>query len=294
MLQRTTFILNPRSGVLGGKRSIIRQIDRIWGDADRSYRILVTTRPGEGTRLASAEAERGCDLIVAVGGDGTLNEIVRGVLGSDVCVGLIPAGSGNGFARHWQMPLDPVIACNGLLHPRIVHCDIGKADKYLFLVTFGCGLDAIISDRYARSTVRGMASYFYHGFRAFLDYSSPEIRVHANDHIEYNGRPLLLTFANTRGYGGGTIIAPQARADDGLLDLCIIDPLSLKTSLVHLREIFSGSVERIPGYHHTQVREALLIRKEDGPIHVDGEPLKGEKEMHLSILPASIPIALPT
>jgi len=292
--ERTTFILNPRSGTLGGKRSIIRQIDRVWGDASRNYTILVTTRAGEGTRLARIEAERGSELIVAVGGDGTLNEVVKGVLGREACVGLIPAGSGNGFARHWGISLNPTIACKGLLHPRIVRCDVGKADDYLFLVTFGCGLDAVISHRYATSTFRGLFSYFYHGLRAFSSYQSPVVTVHANGHMEYTGQPLLLTLANTKGYGGGTVIAPQAKADDGLLDLCIIDPLSLRTSLYHLRNLFNGRIERIPGYHHTQIREAKIQRQERGPIHVDGESLMGNREIMMSVLPGAVPFALPT
>ncbi|MFH1862340.1 MAG: diacylglycerol kinase family protein, partial [bacterium] len=238
--QSAAFILNPRSGIVGGKRGVIHQIDRTWGAAGKRYKILATSRPGEGERLARQEVEKGCELIVAVGGDGTLNEVVRGVLGSDACVGLIPSGSGNGFARHWDISLNMDTASRLLFTPLVVRCDIGVMDDKIFLVTFGCGLDAFISDRYASSTVRGMSSYFFHGVNAFFNYQSQEMVVRVNGVVQYSGRPLLLSLANTRGYGGGTIIAPQARTDDGWLDLCILEPLPLADSLIHFANLFNG------------------------------------------------------
>lgn len=290
--KRTTFILNPRSGTLGGKRSAIRMIDRIWGPADRDYKILVTTRRGEGTRLAQEEADRGSDLLVAVGGDGTLNEIVKGVLDRDICVGIIPAGSGNGFARHWKIPLNIVQACEKLLHPKIVRCDVGIADDHLFLVTFGCGMDADLSDRYARSTVRGVGSYFYHGVKAYFDYELVKFTVRVNGQVEYSGQPLLLTLSNTRGYGGGAVIAPRAQADDGLLDLCVLPRLPVKEALFNLPNLFNGAVQRIPGYQHKQMREAVIERSIKGPIHVDGDPFPSGHEIRVKILPQVIPLAL--
>jgi YegS/Rv2252/BmrU family lipid kinase len=290
---RTVFIFNPRSGSVGNKRGLIRLIDRIWGEAGRRYSILVTTRAGEGERLARDEVSRGADLIVAVGGDGTLNEVVRGVLGTQACVGLMPAGSGNGFARHFGIPLNLAAACWGLMNPRIVRCDAGMAGDRLFIVTFGCGIDASISDRYQHSTMRGMLSYFYHGAQAFRDYRRIETQVRTNGEIVYSGQPLLLTLANVRGYGGGTIIAPQARTDDGLLDLVAVDGLSLKNSLLHLRELFNGSIHQIPGYHHAQIREAVIERAEKGAIHVDGDPYPGDREIRIRVLPQILPLALP-
>jgi len=288
-----TFILNPRSGLLGPKGMVVRQIDRIWGAANRRYTVLVTTRAGEGERLAREEAHRGAELIVAVGGDGTLNEVVRGVLGTKVCVGLLPTGSGNGYARHWKIPLKVDKSCRALLNPRIVACDLGYADDHPFMVTFGCGVDAEISARYRHSTVRGMASYFYHGWRALREYRSPEVRVHLNGDMIYSGKPLLLTMANTRGYGGGTIIAPQARADDGWLDLCIFDNLTLKESLLNLPSLFNGNVEKIAGYRHFQLQQARLERDNGGYIHVDGDSYPGKSEIRISIQPGIVPFALP-
>lgn len=290
---RTTFILNPRSGVLGPKGGVIRLIDRLWGTAQRRYSILVTTRPGEGERLAREEANRGAELLVAVGGDGTLNEVVRGALGTKACVGLIPTGSGNGYARHWSIPLNLEQACRALLSPRIVRCDLGLADDRPFMVTFGCGIDAEISARYARSTVRGMASYFYHGFQAVRYYRSPQVSVRASGDMIYQGRPLLLTLANARGYGGGTIIAPEAKADDGLLDLCILDTLTLKESLLHLPNLFNGGIEKIPGYHHKQVSQAVISREDHGYIHVDGDSYPGNQEIQIRIVPGAVMFALP-
>lgn len=289
----TTFILNPRSGTMGGKRSAIRLIDRIWGGASRRYKILVTTRAGEGIRLAEEEANLGSDLIVAVGGDGTLNEVVHGVLGKDTCVGLIPSGSGNGFARHWKIPLNYEKACRGLLHPRVAYCDAGMADDHLFLVTFGCGLDADISDRYSHSKFRGVGSYVYHSIRAYFNYQSRWVVVRSEESTVFSGKPLLLTLAITRGYGGGMVIAPQAKADDGLLDLCILAPLSLKTSIKHIPDLFNGKISRIPGYQHHRLPGAVLERAENGPIHVDGEPLKGNREIRISILKQAVKLALP-
>ncbi len=291
---RTTFILNPRSGKVGGKRNVLRGIDRIWGRAGRDYEILITTRRGEGTRLTKNAIAQGSDLVVAVGGDGTLNEVVLGALDSNVSVGLIPAGSGNGFARHWGISLNPETACKGLLNPRLVHCDIGRANGHHFTVTFGCGLDAALSRSYARSRFRGMTSYFLHGVLAFFTYHPPLIVVETEGEVIYEGKPLLLTFANAKGYGGGTVIAPQARMDDGLLDLCVVEPLPLKASLTHLRRLFGGGVEGIPTYRRWTVREAIVKRPQEGPIHVDGDPFDAVGEITVSVMPRAISFALPT
>jgi len=268
-------------------------IDRVWGAARRNYTILATTRAGEGIRLAREEADRGTDLIVAVGGDGTLNEVVRGVMDTPASVGLIPAGSGNGFARHFGMSLNPETACRGLLAPRVVSCDVGLADDRIFLVTFGCGLDADISQRYAHSLVRGMPSYFYHGLKALAGYRGRRTRVRINGDTLVFDAPLLLTLANTRGYGGGTIIAPQARTDDGLLDLCVLDSIDLPTAAKHLRNLFNGDIRKVPGYHHYAVHEAVIERPEAGAIHVDGDPHLGGRELHIRVLPGAVSFALP-
>jgi diacylglycerol kinase family enzyme len=290
---RTTFILNPRSGILGPKGLVIRQLDRIWGAANRKYSVLVTTRPGEGERLAREEAARGSELIVAVGGDGTLNEVVRGTLGTKACVGLIPNGSGNGYARHWNIPLKAEKACRALLNPRLVACDLGYAEDRPFMVTFGCGIDADISARYSRSTVRGMAPYIYHVFYALREYQSSEVRVHQNGTMLYSGKPLLLTLANARGYGGGTVLAPQARADDGWLDLCIVDDLPFKQCLRKLPNLFNGNLSSLSGYHHFQVQEVRLERGQAGLIHVDGDSYHGGSDIRIRIAPGVVPFALP-
>ncbi len=291
--QKTVFIFNPKSGYIGNKKGVIRWIDRIWGSAERDYCIQVTTRPGEAVHLARKEAERGADLIVAIGGDGTLNEVVRGILGTDACAGLIPAGSGNGFARHWDIPLDPERACRGLLSPRVVHCDIGTANQHIFLVTFGCGIDAAIGARYVQSTMRGIPSYFYHGVHAFLEYRAPQIQVHQNGLPIYEGRPLLLTIANARGYGGGTIIAPQAKADDGLLDLCVIESLTIFSSLKFLPNLFNGEVSKIPGYRHQQINRAIVILSENSPVHLDGDYCPNLREIEIGVQPRALRFALP-
>jgi YegS/Rv2252/BmrU family lipid kinase len=292
--ERTTFILNPRSGNLVGKRNIIRIIDEVWGNAGRDYSILITTRRGEGIQLARKQADNGCNLIVAIGGDGTLNEVVKGVLGTETCVGLIPSGSGNGFARYWKVPLNPETAVKGLLNPRVKPSDIGKANHYLFLVTFGCGYDAYLSRSYAQSTFRGMPAYFYHAVRIHKDYKPAEIKVQVGDQIQYSGHPFLLTVSNTKGYGGGTIIAPEAKADYGLLELCSIENWPVKITLHNLFQMFAGDVTNIPTYQHSQFSEAVIERSEPGPIHIDGDPFDAEEEIEISVIHNAIRFALPT
>ena len=293
IFQQAAFILNPRAGKMGDKRGVIVTIERVWGSTTCKYTLSVTRKQGEGMQLAREAVEAGCDLVVAVGGDGTLNEVVRGVLGSDIRVGLIPSGSGNGFARHWKVSFDPEISCRGLLSPQIVAGDVGKANDHIFLVTFGCGLDAVLSDRYARSRVRGMPSYFYHGIRSFFSYRSEETSVTIDGQEIYHGKPLLLTVANTTGYGGGTVIAPSAKADDGYLDLCVIDPLTFKATILNLRNIFNGKIEKVPGYQHTSIHEAVIKRERGGPIHADGDPFYAGEEIQISILPGAVNFALP-
>ncbi len=259
---------------------------------DHTYQLVYTEYPGHATLLAAEAAQSGVDVVVAVGGDGTMNETASGLVGTQTALGLLPRGSGNGFARSMGVPLQKQQALQTILKCRTTSVDVGIINDGYFFGVAGVGLDAEIAHAFQNFGKRGPLPYYYVGLRAFKQYGFDSIKIVTDDHTEILN-PLLITVANTQQYGNGAIIAPQADFTDGLLDVCIVERFSLSTVVPNLRQLFTGKITKSP-YYRSFKTKAITILQEDGKerFHVDGEPRTGGQKLQISVRPKALRVCL--
>jgi YegS/Rv2252/BmrU family lipid kinase len=256
--------------------------------------IFVTERPGHARQLAEAGYRRGASLFVAWGGDGTVNEVGSALAGSTASVAIVPSGSGNGLARELGIPLDPRSALRVALTGDSRLIDAGELDGHLFFNVAGLGLDARVAHRFAESGLhrRGFIRYIELALGEIASFS-PLDCVLVSDAGDLRVRPLLIALANSRQYGNGALIAPDARLDDGQLDVVVVDHRPAWRALVQARRLFSGTVARLPGVSIT--RATAVTISADAPLvyHIDGEPHLGGTSLSARVHPLALRVVSP-
>jgi YegS/Rv2252/BmrU family lipid kinase len=262
------FIVNPRSGV--ERRKEIRQaIEDTLDQQVYTYSIQETSHAGHGEELARDAAQAGAYSVVAVGGDGSVNDILRGLYGSDTLLSIIPKGSGNGMARTLGIPLDVRKAIQVINHGVSTRIDIAFADDKLFVSNAGVGFDALISKKFSRSKRRGLAMYSWLVTKYLWLYREWEWDLEI-DGKSYHRKAFLINVANGTQFGYDFKIAPDANWTDGLLDVIIIRKFpKILGGLMALR-LMKGSilqsrfVERIRGREITIANPSLKLMQTDG------------------------------
>jgi YegS/Rv2252/BmrU family lipid kinase len=287
---RIRFIVNPRAG--RGKRDIGNLIRESMGRSGPAFEVLWTRRRGQAEELAREAVGEGADLVVAAGGDGTVHEVACGLAGSEAALGILPCGSGNGLARALRIPLDLRRACRALTEARTRRIDAGEVAGRLFFATAGVGLDAQVADRFDRGRRRGMLAYVWMSAGCFLSHAPESIRLTLDDRAPFEACPTILTLANTEQYGGGARIAPGAVPDDGLLDICLMEDVSLARGLWHVRRLFDGTLARMPGVRMFRASRIRIERPGPGPLQLDGEPLLGEAVLDARVIPGALKVAV--
>ena len=281
------FIVNPRSG------RATRALDTVRAYAARhDATVVLTERPRHATELAQRALADGRELIVAVGGDGTLNEIASVVTGTPATLGLVPCGSGNGLGRHLgihgSIPRALEILRTG--QPRLI--DTGLADGHPFFTAAGLGFEADLSERFNRLVHRGFFRYLTTSARTFREYQPQSyVITHAGTRIPFPSFTLVV--ANSDQYGNNARIAPGARVDDGLLDLTAVPPITWLNALPLVAHLFAGSLAREPSVLRLHAARFVVERVGPGPIHTDGEVHLAPAHVEFTVRPASLRILAP-
>jgi diacylglycerol kinase (ATP) len=285
------FILNPISGAKNRVEDIIDVIAAEMAPSGHQYDFACTTHAGEARALSENAVQQGYDIIVAAGGDGTINEVASSLVGCrQACLGIIPLGSGNGIARSLGVPLKLKKAVRQLLKPDQVFIDIGKVNDRFFVGICGLGFDANIGKKFQDFGIRGPLPYFFIGFKEFLLYRAHEFNLYLNDqHLLI--KPLLVAIANTPQYGNGAIIAPEANPADGILDICILPEVNLLKAAALTRRLFCGTIHTATEYRHFRGKE-FRISSAAGQciIHTDGEPHIMPAELHIQIIEQALKV----
>ena len=233
-------------------------------------------------------------LVCAWGGDGTVNEVAQAVAGTDTALGIVPAGSGNGLARELGLPRDPVRAFHVALGGRERMIDVGEVDGRLFVNLAGIGLDAEVTARFnqRRGGPRGLWPYVAIGIRELFR-SRPRRYTLRIREGTWHEPALAIVCANGRQYGGGAVIAPRARLDDGQLDLVVVAPRSPLRALWDARHLFRGTLDRAPGVRTARVTEAEIAGPEPMLVHVDGEAVLGGPVVTVRVRPGALRVRVP-
>jgi len=286
------FILNPKSGPVKRTNKIVQLIDKLFSEAKHSYEFAFTTGPHDATRIARQGVQEKFDIIVAAGGDGTVNEVATGLINSPAAMGIIPLGSGNGVARSLNIPVQVRKSIGLLLEPHMAKIDIGRINDDYFVGVSGLGFDARIGAHFQEFGIRGPLPYFIIGVKEFLKYKPEKVRLKINGQT-LETAPLLIALANTRQYGNGALIAPAAKPNDGLLDICIIDAVHPIIAVGLILKLFRGKIARSDKYHHYR---AKTVRIEGGAgkiiVHTDGEPRRICGDLVISLLEKALNVCV--
>lgn len=239
--------------------------------------------------IIASEAIDQFNLIVAVGGDGTVNEIASAIAGSHTAMGIIPYGSGNGLSRFLGIPMDARDAIKSLNNWNLQTIDAGRANGEWFFNMAGMGFDAHISEVFSHQKTRGFITYIKSSFREIVNYKPDNYYIEI-DGVKYEREAFMLSFANSSQYGNNAHVSPDASVQDGLLDVCVIKPFPLWRFLEMGIRMFTktagGSkfVEIIKGKH------IIIKRAQPGPMHLDGEPRIAGTDVEINVVPAALNI----
>lgn len=284
------FIVNP----ISGKESVedkCKAIDSVLDSSIYDYKVLVTERAGHAAEIAKACSGRGTDIVVAVGGDGTVNEVASGLIGTQTALGIIPCGSGNGLARHLGIPMNHAKAVELLNQCRIESIDYGVVEGHPFFCTCGVGYDAWISHKFAESGKRGVLPYIENAITEFFAYKSEEYSLTV-DGRKLEEKAFLMTCANADQWGNNALIAPSASLQDGLLDLCIVKPFTPFEAPVLAAKLMDGRAETSKRVKYMKCQNILIQRSRPGVAHYDGEPCELGSTIHVGIVKSGLRVAV--
>ncbi len=281
-MMKATLILNPRSG----KRRAMTVLDAAGRLAQKHGIELiekVIDGPGHGTELAKEAVAAGQDRVISVGGDGTLNAIAAGLVGTAVPLGVVAMGSGNGYARSQKLPLKPEDALRVAFTGSASPMDVCYLNDHLFLGTAGIGFDARVAHAFDKSEGRGMSGYLKIVLKEIMGAKPMRVVVKANNET-LEARVLMLVFCNTREFGNGAIISPGSAPDDGLAELRLVAKPPMIPLLKAFYDVYTERADRSKYIKNIVTREAT-VHQAGTLAHLDGEPLEVGNEVRFRLEP---------
>ncbi|MBP3943498.1 diacylglycerol kinase family lipid kinase [Sphingobacteriaceae bacterium WQ 2009] len=286
--KRILFVINPISG--GRRKNAFKKQVLAALDLEKfDPTFQQTTHANHARELALDAIQEKYDAVIAVGGDGTINEIGSALVGSNVPLGIVPEGSGNGLALYLGIPMNEAAAIRRINKFETVDVDCGEINKHKFFNIAGLGFDASVSESFANDTIRGPLGYLKSIINVLSKYK-PKVYKLVIDGQEYERQAFMISVANSPQYGNNAYIAPHASINDGILDVCIVHKFPLYILPMMVFHLFNRStdqsdyVEIIPGKH-------IQIQTDDSNIvHIDGEPLELSNELEITIQSKSLQV----
>jgi len=298
---KARMIYNPTAGPRDARRALKRVRSHLkrrgW-----SVELQLTEKPGDATTLARAAAQAGCDVVIVAGGDGTVNEAVNGLVGTQTALGVLPVGTGNLWAKQLGIPTYTLAnplrlheAADGLAEGPIHLVDVGEVNDRCFLCWAGIGLDAQVTaamePRQRRTKRLGVLPYAIAAVLVARDFQGVRARVSLDGNV-VRGRTLLILVSNIQQYMGILNVAREARMDDGLLDVFVFKGLGFQYAVRHLLKIISQRYLRDPQVVHRQARRIEVWTEWAIPVQVDGDPI-GTTPVTLKVVPRALRVLVP-
>jgi YegS/Rv2252/BmrU family lipid kinase len=287
-------IINPVASGCGARAARQRAglVSAVLAAAGEQGDVWITERRGHARELAARAVAAGARLVVAWGGDGTVNEVASALVSGPAALGLIPGGSGNGLARELGIDRRPAPALRAALRGRCRRIDAGELGGRLFFNVAGIGFDAHVAalfDRQPRGR-RGFSTYLRISARELMTYRCGSYQIHGDANVP--SRPaLLVSIANSAQFGNGAAIAPGARIDDGRLDLVVYEEVSRLRTVCSIPRLFTGQARRIPGLSIRPIERAVVESDLPMAFHVDGEPSAGGRRLEVRVLPTALSVS---
>ena len=290
MKRKAVFIMNPISGT-ANKSGIPKLIEETLDHEQFDYEIRITEYAGHASEIAKEAKEQGVDVVVAVGGDGTVNEVARAIVQSKTALGIIPCGSGNGLARHLMLPMNVKKAIEIINTCAIHDLDYGLINGIPFFCTCGMGFDAFISMKFAMSGKRGPISYAENVLKEGLSYQ-PETYKIEDETGTKKYKAFLISCANASQYGNNAYIAPQASMSDGLLDVIIMEPFDVLEAPQISIDMFNKTLDKNSKIKTFKAKSIHVHREKPGCIHFDGDPVMTDADVDVSLVSKGIKVVV--
>jgi len=291
---KVRILINPNSGLGGALDEIREALINHWDKPEADLAIQFSLSKEDGQAKARRAVEEGIGKLLVVGGDGMVNSIGSVLIDTDTALGVIPSGSGNGFARHFDTPLDLAKATKALASAQSQRIDVGYADEHPFFVTCSLAWDAALVKEFEKSPIRGVLPYVFAGVYKFFEYRPQPFSIRLDDKEEITIEdPLVCTIANLTQYGGGAQIAPGAKADDGKLQLVTLRQRDLPWILPMLGKVFNGTLDELKEIKTRSFTTLTVCRKEAGPMQLDGELISAPATVKISVRPRALNVLVP-
>lgn len=290
MKKRILFVINPISGT-SVKDRYPEEIDRYIDKDQFDHEIIRTSYPGHATELTKQAVKDGLDIVVAVGGDGTINEVARALVHTDTALGIIPSGSGNGLARHLLIPINVKKSVEIINRCKIRRADYGVINDYPFFCTCGMGFDAFVSMKFAETGKRGPMTYIQKVLEEGARYQPETYEITSEtDTTKY--KAFLISCANASQYGNNAYIAPQASTTDGLMDVIIMEPFDAIEAPQIAIDMFSKTLDKSSKIKTFQTKQLHIHRSQPGVIHYDGDPVMTGADIDVHLVEKGIRIVV--
>lgn len=281
-MKNIAFIVNPVSGTKT-KNRITKLIRELLNKELFSPTVVTTEYAGHATQLAQQFALEGYYAVIAVGGDGTINEVGKGLCGTNTALGIIPNGSGNGFARHLEISTRMNRAVEMLNNSEVISVDYCTVNDIPFFSTFGVGFDALVAQDFS-NTSRGLKGYIESILKDIFQYKPEQYHLQGEG-IDLTTSAFLINFANASQWGYDACIAPKASLQDGWMDVAIVNEFPLIKAPELAWQLFTKSIDENHYMHTIRAKEIMLEREnESSPVHIDGTPTQMAKDLHIKIV----------
>ena len=291
MAEKVFFILNKYAGS-GFQSSVEEQITDACSLFNLEPTIENTNQKGHATELAAQALAAGFPRVFAMGGDGTVNEVAQALVHSTVAMGILPAGSGNGLARHLQIPLRTHRALGLLGEHKVLQMDTLLVNGHLCVNVAGIGFDAHVASLFGENGNRGLIGYtklVFREFRRFKEFRG-DVTV---DNETRTIKSFIIALANSSQFGNNARVAPHASVNDGLMDVCFIQKVSLIQALPFAARMFRGTVDRSPYAEIVKAKSFRANFVQPMPYHIDGEPYKPTRQFEVHMQPGSLNMITP-
>ncbi len=289
--EKILFIINPISGI-GRQKKAERIIEKTLDQTVFDYEIMYTNYAHHATAISLRAVLDGFDTVVAVGGDGSINDCVKGLVKTDVCLGIIPAGSGNGLARHLQIPLSIEEAIKVINKRKIISIDTIMLNSTVYASIAGVGFDAFIAEQFAKSRARGFQTYFRLILQHYARYKVVNYDIEI-DGQAINTDALFICIANSNQFGYNATVTPHALLDDGYIDVSIVK----KVPLLHMPQtaqlLLFKELDKSMFVDTYRAKEVRILNNSKIGVNVDGEYIEEESDILFSIMPKSLKVIVP-
>lgn len=290
--KKIVFVINPISGTQG-KEQILAWVNEKLDREKYDMEVVYTEYAGHAVQIAEQKAAEKAFAVVAIGGDGTINEIARSLVHTDTALGIIPCGSGNGLARHLQIPLDPRKAVDIINGGRLEVIDYGKINGIPFFCTCGVGFDAFVSLKFSQAGKRGPLTYLEQTLLESLKYRPEVYELEMDGNASTRYRAFLIACGNASQYGNNAYITPRATLDDGLLDVTILEPFTVLDVPSLSFQLFNKTIDQNSRIKTFQCKSLRIHRSKPGVVHFDGDPMMAGEDIEVSIVQRELKVIVP-